>query len=78
MARSAGELKFIHEYTRTLLIEWAHQTIAFGQMHKADMPKDKMYLEYLEHAQAKKWVTKTEPLRVTSGGMTSAAGRLKA
>jgi hypothetical protein len=77
MTRNKGEQKFIHEYTRTLLIKWAHQTIAFGQMNDP-VPSDKQYAEYLAYAQTKKWVTTKEPLRVTSAGMVSAANRLKA
>ena len=76
--RSAGERKFIHEQTRTLLIKWCHHQVLFGTMPTNNgTAKDKaVEAVYVAHAISKKWVFK-DGTRVLSAGFTSAAGRLK-
>jgi len=76
--RSKGEQKFIHEYTRTLLIHWAECEVLFGQMPQCDgSAKSKAVNEvFVTYAQSKGWVSK-DGLHVTSKGFLSAAGRVK-
>ena len=75
--RSKGEYKFIHEYTRTLLIEWGKHQIAFGVIFHVDFLRNQGNKVFLDHAINKGWVTK-DGTKLTSAGFDSAAGRLKA
>lgn len=72
---SAAESKFVNEYARTLLVQWCHQTLLFGQI--TDPQIGDGHLTYFEFAQGKSWVSKKEPYKVLSGGFTTAAGFLK-
>jgi|TARA_Y100000310_G_scaffold175594_1_gene175645 hypothetical protein len=76
--RTAGEKKFIHEQTRTLLIKWCHHQILFGSMPTTNGTAKDRAIEavYVAHAISKKWVSK-DGTKVLSAGFTSAAGRLK-
>ena len=74
--RTKGEQKFIHEYTRNLLIKWAAHQIQHGSMPLPDR-RDKGALVFFEHAKSKGWVSK-DGTKVTSSGFTSAAARCKA
>ena len=75
--RNAGEKKFIHEYTRTLLIQWADHQIRFGSVPKrTGSASDKSVQVYLDYAISKGWVSK-DGTQVNSSGFASAAGRLK-
>lgn len=73
--RTKGEQKFLHEYTRTLLVQWAAHQLIFGEIPKPD-GKEKGALVFLEHAASKGWVTK-DGTKLTSTGFSSAAGRCK-
>lgn len=76
--RSKGEQKFIHEFTRTLLIKWGEHQILHGFMPKCDgSPRSKGAQVFVTYAISKGWVSK-DGSKVTSSGFVSAAGRLKA
>jgi hypothetical protein len=70
MPRSVAEEKFIHEYTRELLVTWASQCILTGAIQTPNPP------EFLAHAVEKGWVSK-DGCRVLAAGYTAAAGQLK-
>ncbi len=76
-SRSKGEQKFIHEFTRTLLIKWGEHQIMFGQMPKCGgLQRSKAAQVFVDYAITKGWVSKSGE-KVTSAGFLSAAGRLK-
>jgi hypothetical protein len=74
--RTKGEQRFIHEYTRTLLVKWAAYQLQHGSMPVQDAPHDKGLTICLDYAISKHWVTK-DGTKVTSTGFERAAGRLK-
>lgn len=71
--RSKGELAFIDQMTRKLLVEWGDH-LARG--YPLDAPSDHGQV-YWDHALAKSFVTKKEPRRLTSKGWAAAASFLK-
>ena len=78
MERSKGEQAFIDQYTRKMMVAWAKQSIAFGELNEpipADIKGGMMV--YFDHALAKGWITKREPHRLTAKGFQVAASFLK-
>jgi hypothetical protein len=67
----AGCKKFMHEFTRQLLIAWADQSFR-GEALRVQSG----YQAYLEHAVAQNWVSK-DRTRVLEAGYAAAAGQLK-
>jgi len=73
MARTKGELAFIDQYTRKLLVKWADICIVKGDLTSAgETPA-----VYLEHALEKGWLTKRTPRTLTAKGWSTAAAFLK-
>ena len=74
MPYTAAEEKFIHEYTRQLLVDWADCCLRSGYLPEAgpDQPAG----IYLGHAIEKGWVSK-DGTRVLAAGYVAAAGMLK-
>jgi hypothetical protein len=63
---------FIAEYTRTLLVQWAHETLT------SESPDLKGVSQiYIDKAQEKGWLSKKEPLRVSASGFSTAASYLR-
>lgn len=73
MPRTAAEEKFIHEYTRQLLIGWSVTQIYDGSLDVNPEGGDRVYLD---HAVEKGWISK-DMSRVLAAGFTTAAGQLK-
>lgn len=73
-----AEQDFIDEYARKLLVDWAKQTLAFGQINDpTEGDKKKGLMVYFEYAIDKGWVGKSEPRRVTAKGFSTAAAFLR-
>ena len=73
MTRTAAELKFIDQYTRKLMVKWAHDTVVGGVLIWATGDKDKVFYDY---ARSKGWISKKDD-RVLAGGFSTAAAFLK-
>jgi len=69
-----GELDFIDQYTRSLMVGWAH--IAIGGAGIPDTPGQRD-TPYFKHAMSKGWLTKKEPCRPTASGFKVAAAFLR-
>ena len=74
--RSRGELAFIDQFTRKLMVTWGGQCVALGTLTDLDSP-DKLAEACLTHALSKGWLTKREPRRLTAKGWTVAVSFLK-
>ena len=78
MERSVGELKFINEYARSLLVEWARVCAQNGSLPLEQFSDERAEKNiYLAHALKKGWLTKKEPRRLTEGAWGLAANFLK-
>ena len=76
--RSKGELAFIDQMTRKLLVEWGDCQIQTGSLTFPEVKgEDLRSNPYVEHALAKAFLTKREPLRLTAKGWAAAASFLK-
>jgi len=71
--KSKAELDFIKESARTYLVSWADKQIRRGQMPQEFANAD----VFLEFAQSKGWVSKTEPFKVLAKGFQTAAAFLR-
>ena len=76
MERTAHETKFINEYTRKLLVDWANVCRQNGEL-PADQFDPESENPYVQHAFKKGWITKRLPRKLTSGGWGTAAAFLK-
>jgi len=77
--RSKGELAFIDQFTRKLMVEWGRQCLAHGSLNeptKADLGND-LTMACVEHALTKGWLTKREPRKLTARGWSVAVSFLK-
>ena len=74
--RSRGELVFIDQFTRKLMVTWGGHCVAFGSLTNLD-PPNKLTEACLTHALSKGWLTKREPRRLTAKGWTVAVSFLK-
>jgi len=72
--KTAGELDYIKERARQLLVRWADYQIRFGSMPKGK-PEDNAEV-YVEFAISKKWLSK-DGTRVLSTGFKAAASMLR-
>lgn len=70
---TAAEEKFVHEYTRSLLVGWCHRCLYHGSLGLGWTGEHALYLK---HAQEKGWVNK-DGTKVLAAGFTAAAGMLK-
>lgn len=68
---SKGELDFINEMTRKLLVGWAHSQVQGGELDLKGVDP------YVNHAIAKGWLSKREPRRVSSTGFKVAGAYLR-
>jgi hypothetical protein len=76
--RSATELKFIDQYTRSLLVELANKCVRDGSLRGEEYTEEFIHFNpYLEHALNKGWITKKLPRKLTSAGFEVAASFLK-
>lgn len=75
--RSAGELKFINEMSRSLLVGWADECARTGNLQYGWTDLEVQADLYKAHALYKGWVTKSQPRRLTSTGWDLAASFLK-
>lgn len=69
-----GQLEFIDQYTRKLLVKWCDT-----QLHTGEMPTDNgtgRGVLYLQYATKKKWVS-ADGTRVLAAGWATAARFLK-
>mgnify|MGYP007094902027 CR=1 FL=1 len=73
MSRSIGELDFIKEYTRSLLVPWAAACVQHGQLPTTALSQG----VYLECALENGWLTKSEPRRLTAKGFKAASAFLR-
>lgn len=73
----AGELNFINEYTRTLLVEWGVQSITGGKISDPQVDADAPGSVFVEHAFTKGWIGKRKPHTLTQGGFKAAASYLR-
>ena len=71
--RTVAEMKFINEYTRTLLVNWCTRQL---QGAYPIVPSEDRYGPYIQYARDKKWLSKKED-RVLGPGFSTAAGFLK-
>lgn len=69
-----GEQDFIHEYTRSLMVGWAHLAIGGGSV--PDNPGQRG-TPYFKYAMERGWLTKKEPCRPTAAGFKVAAAFLR-
>jgi hypothetical protein len=72
--RSKGELAFIEQRTRQLLVEWADRQLREGSLGSIHVTTIQVYVE---HALYKGFLTKREPTRLTAKGWSAAASFLK-
>ena len=71
---NAGQQKFAREFTRDLLVDWAHQCLTRDDgMFQLRDPSHHIYLDV---ARERKWVSK-QVFKVLGSGYTAAAGMLK-
>lgn len=76
--RSKAEESFIDQYARSMTVEWAKQTLAFGSINEPSAADLKRRLDiYFNHAVEKGWITKGEPRRLSAKGFSVAAAFLK-
>jgi hypothetical protein len=71
--RSQGELAFIDQMTRKMLVDWAGWCIKHPDR---PLPLAEVSV-YVEQALRKGWLTKKSPYRLTSKGWSTAASFLK-
>ena len=71
--RTKGELAFIDQYTRKLLVAWGHASLYDEFIPDID-DGDQVYLE---QALVKGWVSKKTPHKLTAKGWATAASFLK-
>jgi hypothetical protein len=74
MPRTKGELAFIDQYTRKLLVDWANVCIQRGDLPDSFETSSNVYVE---HALEKGWLTKRTPRALTAKGWSTAAAFLK-
>lgn len=75
--KTKGELNFINEFTRTLLVKWCDYQLRYGEMPKCDgSVRSKSTALYMEFAQSKGWVSK-DGTKVLSNGFKVAAAFLR-
>lgn len=72
--RSKGEMAFIDQMTRKLLVGWAHHMV---QHPEGSLPLNNVAIPYQSHALKKGWLTKREPHKLTAKGFQTAASFLK-
>jgi len=70
-----AEDKFVNQYTRKLLTEWASTQVRNGCLAPA-FDADTVN-PFVDHAIEKGWLSKRTPRSVTAKGFTTAAGFLK-
>lgn len=73
----SGELEFIGEYTRSLLVDWALQCLNEGSIFSPGVDIDSPGDKFVEHAFAKGWIGKRKPHVLTQGGYKAAASFLR-
>lgn len=75
---SPSEAKFIDQYTRKLMVDWALVCVGQGSLPEDVFSEEKALTNpYVAHAFKKGWVTKRLPRKLTSSGFDVAAAFLK-
>lgn len=72
--RTKGELNFIDQYTRKLLVEWGDSCLKHGEILQLQKTPQQVYLD---HALTKGWVSKKTPHKLTAKGWGTAAAFLR-
>jgi len=72
---SAAQRKFLNEYVRTLLVQWAAYEVENGSPHPS--LNEHTPSIFVRFALEKGWVTKRSPRRLSAGGWGTAASFLK-
>ena len=80
---TAGQAKFIDQYTRKLMVQWCHETLQMNRSLVArpgglqapafGLDRDNVYVQY---AISKKWVSAKDD-KILSAGWATAAAFLK-
>lgn len=73
--RSAGELEFINQKARQLMVEVAEDAVYRGFI--SDLTQARVGEVYLDHMKAKGWLTKRLPITLTATGWGIASAFLK-
>lgn len=71
---NTGQQKFAREFTRNLLVDWAHQCLS--RSDGLFQLRDPSHDIYLDVARERKWVS-SKNLQVLGSGYTAASGMLK-
>lgn len=76
--RSRGELNFIDQFTRKLVVDWASVCVGVGELPEKQFSEESAATNpYVAHALAKGWITKKFPRKLTASGWDTAAAFLK-
>ena len=72
--RSKGELAFIEQHTRMMLVDWAFEQVSRGELPEHVRHGRPVFFDF---ALSKGWLSKREPHRLTATGFGVAASFLK-
>ena len=82
MDKTKGELEFIDQMTRKLMVEWCHEVVQHGILpwvaQTSQAPKGLSYLlrHYIDYAAKKKWIS-ADKSKILAAGWATAARFLK-